>query len=227
MLLQTWTAVFAESLQNVWMGVVAYIPTLVGALLVFIIGLIVSSGFGSLVERLVGALKVDALLMRLGIGMYFERAGLRLNSGRFVGQLVYWFLFVTFLLAASDILGFVALSAFLRDILNYIPNVIVAVLIMLAAVIVANFLRGLVKASVLSARLHAAHFLGALTWWSVVVFGLLAALVQLGIATAIINTVITGLVAMVALAGGIAFGLGGKDYAAHLLERLREHTEGK
>ena len=77
------------------------------------------------------------------------------------------------------------------------------------------------------ARLHAAHFLGALTWWAVIVFGLLTAFVQLGIATPINNTVITGLIAMVALAGGIAFGLGGKDYAAHLLGRLREQTEWK
>lgn len=227
MLIRTWTGVFAESLQNLWLGAVDFIPTLVGALVIFIVGLIVSSGLGTLVERLVGTLKVDALLMRLGVGTYFERAGLRLNSGRFVGQLVYWFIFIAFLLAASDILGFAALSGFLKDVLNYIPNIIIAVLIMLASVVVGNFLKGLVMASVMSARLHAAHFLGALTWWAVIVFGLLTAFVQLGIAPSIINTIITGLIAMVALAGGIAFGLGGKDYAAHLLGRLREQTEGK
>jgi hypothetical protein len=122
-------------------------------------------------------------------------------------------------------LGLGALSVFLRDVLAYMPNIVVAVLIMLAAVVLANLVRRVVIASVLSARLHAAHFLGTLAWWSLVVFGILAALVQLDIAVAIINTVITGIIAMIALAGGIAFGLGGRDYAAHLLKKLQEQTE--
>ena len=88
----------------------------------------------------------------------------------------------------------------------------------------AKFLKGLTTASVLSARLHAAKALGALTWWSVFVFGLLTALLQLGIAVSIINTLITGLIAMLAIAGGLAFGLGGKEYASYLVNRLREET---
>jgi len=92
-------------------------------------------------------------------------------------------------------------------------------------VVLGNVTKRVVVASVLSARLHAAHFLGTLSWWAVVVFGLLAALVQLNIATAIIQSLITGFIAMLALAGGLAFGLGGKEYAAHLLEKLRENTE--
>ena len=129
------------------------------------------------------------------------------------------------MLAASDILGFYSLSNFLKEVLLYIPNVIVAVLIMLAAVVIANALRHVVRASVKGAQLHASNFLGSLTWWAMVVFGFLAALSQLGIATAIVNSIVTGFVAMLALAGGIAFGLGGKDYAASLVNRLREHTE--
>jgi hypothetical protein len=75
--------------------------------------------------------------------------------------------------------------------------------------------------------LHAAGFLGTLTWWAVVFFGFFAALSQLGVAVALINSLVTGFVAMLALAGGIAFGLGGKDYAAHLLNKLRENVENR
>jgi len=153
------------------------------------------------------------------------RAGLRLNSGKFVGKLVYWFFVVVFLLAATDILRFYSLSNFLREVLLYVPNVFVAVLIMLSAVVIGNFLRHLVQASVKASRLHAAGFLGALTWWSVVVFGFFAALSQLGVAVGLINSLVTGFVAMLALAGGIAFGLGGKEYAAHLLGKLRDRVE--
>ena len=148
-----------------------------------------------------------------------------MSSGRFLGALVYWFFVVVVVLAIADVLGLGGLTIFLGEVLRYFPNVIVAVLIMLAALVVANFLRGLVRRSVMSARLHAPKFLGALTWWSVVVFGFLAALLQLGVAIQLIYTIVTGFIAMIALAGGIAFGLGGKEYASSLIERLREHTE--
>ena len=227
MIIQDWLSVIVGSLQNLWVGAIGVLGNIVGALLALIVGLIVASGLGALVERVVSLLKVDKLLSNLGVQEYFERAGLNMNSGRFVGRLVYWFLVVVFLLAATDILGFYTLSNFLREVLLYIPNVIVAVLIMLAAVVVANFMRNLVRASVKSAKLHAAPFLATLTWWAVVVFGFFAALTQLGIAVSIINSLVTGFVAMLALAGGIAFGLGGKDYAEGLVNRLREHTEGR
>jgi len=225
MFIQDWTALVINSLQELWWGAIKVLGNILGALIVFLVGLIIASGLGSLVERVVGLLKLDKVLIGLGLKEYFDRAGLSINTGKFLGKIVYWFIVIVFLLAASDILGFYALSSFLKDVVSYIPNVAVAVLIMLAALVVANFLKHLVRASVKSAKLHAAHFLGALTWWAVVVFGFLAALSQLGVAVTIINALVTGFVAMIALAGGIAFGLGGKDYAAELVSKIKEHLE--
>lgn len=225
MVFQDWTSLVVGSLQNLWIGAVAVLGNIVGALVVLIVGLIVASGLAALVERVFGLLKLDKALSKLGVEEYLGRAGLRLNSGKFVGKLVYWFFVVVFLLAATDILRFYSLSNFLREVLLYVPNVFVAVLIMLAAVVVGNFLRRLVEASVKASRLHAAGFLSALTWWAVVVFGFFAALSQLGVAVGLVNSLVTGFVAMLALAGGIAFGLGGKEYAAHLLMKFRERVE--
>jgi hypothetical protein len=226
MVIQDWVSVIVGSLQNLWVAAIGVLGDIVGALIVLIVGLIVASGLAALVERVIAAVKLDKLLTSLGIEEYFERAGLTVDSGKFLGRLVYWFLVVVFLLAATDILGLFTLSNFLRDIAAFIGrNVIGAVLIMLAAVVVGNFLRNLVKASVKSAKLHAASFLGSLTWWAVVIFGFFAALSQLGIAVSILNSIVTGFVAMLALAGGIAFGLGGKEYAMSLISKLREHTE--
>src|SRR3989344_893394 len=194
MVVQNWTDVVASSLQNLWFGMTDFIPSLVGALIVFILGLIVASGLGTLVEKVFDTIRLDSFLSRLGLMPYFERAGMRLRAAHFFGKLVYWFIVVAFLLAASDILGLFALSGFLRDILGYIPNVVAAVLVLLASVVVGNFLKKVVSASVLSARLHAAHFLGTLSWWSVVVFGFFAALVQLNIATSIIQSLVTGFI---------------------------------
>jgi hypothetical protein len=225
MVIQDWTSLIIGSLQNVWNGVVGVLANIFGAFVVLIVGLIVASGLETLVERVVALVKLDKALISLGLEEYFARAGMKVNSGKFLGKLVYWFFVIVFLLAASDILGFYSLSSFLREVLLYVPNVIVAVLIMLASVVIANFLRHLVRASVKSARLHASNFLGALTWWSVVVFGFLTALTQLGIAVQIVNTVVTGIIAMFAIAGGIAFGLGGKDYASSLIDKFRSHVE--
>jgi len=225
MLVQSWTEILVAALQNLWYGVISFLPSLIGALIVLIVGLVVASIIKMVIQKVIDALKLDSLLKRVGLGPYFERAGLQINSGKFFGLLIYWFLVIVFILVVTDILGLYGISLFLKDVLSYLPNIIVAVLIMLAAVIVANFLKSLVRASVSSAKLPGAKFLGTLAWWVVSIFGLLAALIQVGVATMLINTIVTGVVAMVALGGGIAFGLGGKDYAAHLLEKLRRETE--
>lgn len=220
MIVQNWIDVVVSSLQALWQVVVQALPSIIGALVVLIVGLIVAAVLERLVERLVYYLKVDALLRKLGVEMYLERAGMDLNAGHFIGRVIYWFVLIGFFLAASDILGFAALSGFLSDVLLYIPNVVIAALIMLVALVAANFLRGLAVASVMGARLHAAKFLGAVTWWVVMIFGFLTAAVQLNIAVSVINTVITGLIAMLALAGGLAFGLGGREAASRWISRL-------
>jgi len=225
MAVQDWVTVIVTSLQDLWGGFVDVLGGVVGALVVFLVGLIVASGIGSFVEKIVGLLKIDKLLGSLGVKEYFERAGISLNTAKFFGKATYWFLVVVFLLAASDILNFTTLSEFLRDVLLYIPNVIVAVIIMLAAIILGNFLRKLVRSSVKSAKLQGYKFLGSLTWWSIVIFGFLAAISQLGIARSLINTIVAGFVAMFDLAGGIAFGLGGKDYASYLVSKLKSHHD--
>ena len=227
MFVQTWADVITFTFQNLWTGFVLFLPNFLGALVIFFVGLVVATGIGKVVEKLVDALKLDRLLDQLGLGRLLERADMRLRSGRFLGVLVQWFFIIVTLLAVSDILKLVAFSDFLSQVLLYVPNIVIAVLIMLAGVVMAAFLAKLVRASVLAARLHSAHFLGALTKWSVLVFAFLAALSQLGVAGALVNTLIMGFVAMLALAGGLAFGLGGRDVAAAWLEKLREEISHK
>lgn len=214
-----------SSLQNLWVQTLSFLPSLIGALLVFIIGLAVASGLASLVEKLIIAIKLDNFLKKVGLEEYTKRANLELNSGYLFGEIVYWFLVLVFFSAAADILKFYVLSNFVKDILTYLPNLVVAILVMVVALIVANLMQKIVKASVMSAKVGGEGFLSSAAWWVIVTFGLLIALNQLGVAVAIINTVITGLIAMFALAGGLAFGLGGKDFAAHLLQKMKDGIE--
>ncbi len=228
MILQSWGDLVFSSLQQVWMQFASFIPALLGALIVFVILLIVAAGLGALVERVINMLKLDTLLRRAGVEQYVERAGIRLSSGRFLGQAVYWFVVIVDLLAVSGMLGLSSFAAFLMSVVSYVPHIVAAVLIVLASAVIANFLKKVVRGSVLSARLHAANFLGGLSWWAILLVGLSAGLRELGVGQIFadyIGAVLQGVVLMVALAFGLSFGLGGKEYAAHLIERFRSQSE--
>jgi len=225
MYIQDWVTTIVTSLQSLWMGLISSLGSILGALIVFVIGLIIASGIGEAIERLFGFVKLDKMLAKLGLKEIFEKSGITLNSGKFFGKLTYWFFIVVFLLAATDIVGFYTLSGFLRDILAYIPNVIVAIIILIAATLIAHFLRRVVRASIKGAGLGGEMMLGGIVWWGIMVFGIFAALDQLGVASMILNTLFIGVIAMVAVAGGIAFGLGGKDHANDLIRSIRNKVD--
>jgi len=219
--------VIYSSLENLWLSFVEFLPTFLAALIVFIIGWLIAIALGKLANRIVRTIKLDILLTKMGLKKVLARAKLKLDSGKFFDELVKWFFIIVFLMAATEILGLYQITEFLKGILYYIPNIIVAAVILLAAVIVANFLQKLVKASVEAAGLHAAGFISGITRWAVLIFGFVAALSQLGIAVTLIHTFVIGLIAMLALAGGLAFGLGGKEQAARFLEKLRKDIGGE
>ena len=227
MVLQTWGDVIVVSLQQAWGAVAGFVPLFIGAVIVFIIGWIVAVALGTLVEQVVRALKVDALLQKLELERTLERAGVRLNSGVFIGALVRWFIIIVFLLAAVNILGLSQVSDFLRQVLLYIPNVVVAALILVVALKVAEVVERASRSSVEAAGLRGSAVIGVMARWAIWIFAVVAALLQLGIATVLIQTLITGLVAMLALAFGLAFGLGGKDAASAFIERARREVSGK
>lgn len=222
MTLELWVRIIVNSLTILWDAFAGFLPSLLGAVIVFLVGWVIAAGLGKIAEQIIRAIRVDQLLDKLGIGVVIERAQMKLDSGRFIGWLVKWFFMLVFLLAASDILKLTELTSFLKDVLLYIPSIIIAVLILLAAVIVGNVLERVVVAAVSAAGAPSARFLGTTTRWAIFVFAVLAALVQLGIAPSLINTLFTGLVALLAIAGGLAFGLGGKEAAQDFLAKLRK-----
>lgn len=220
MYLQNWGDVIVASLQEVWTSVASFIPTFLGALIVFVVGWIVAVALGKVIEQVVRTLKVDHVLAQLEMEKMMERAGWKLNSGAFVGGLVKWFLIVVFLLAAANILGLNQVSDFLRDVLLYIPNVVVASLILIIAALVSETVEKVVRGSAEAAG-YRGSLVGVMTRWAIWIFAFVAVLLQLGIAATLVQTLVTGLVAALALAFGLAFGLGGKDAAAGFIDRLR------
>ena len=223
MILKTWSEVLAQSFQDLWMGVINFVPNLVVAIIIFIAGWVVGSLLGRVISQIVKSLKVDNALRSAGSEALLNRAGFRLNSGRFLGGLVKWFVIVVFLVASFDVLGLSQVNEFLQQVvLLYLPQVIVAVLILLVAALIADAMQSVVKGSAKAAEIKSANFLGNVTKWAIWVFAILMALYQLGVAAAFVQTLFTGFVVALALATGLSFGLGGKDTAARILQKMEK-----
>jgi hypothetical protein len=220
MFVENWGAVFTQSLQGVWYGIIDFVPTLIIAIIIFAVGWILASLIEKLVESLFKAFKVDAALKSAGLEDVVRRAGHNLNSGKFVGSLVKWFVIVVFLIASFDILHLSEVNMFLKDVvLSYLPQVIIAVLVLMVAVVVADAVQKLVIASARAAHVKSAVVLGKLAKWAIWIFAILTALYHLGIAPALVQTLFMGIVVAAALAAGLAFGLGGKEVAGRMLEK--------
>jgi hypothetical protein len=217
--------IIRTSLITLWSGVAGFLPRLIAALIVFLIGWLVAVLLGRLVYHVVRVLRVDDALRKVGFKTAWEKSGFKLNSALFFYELIKWFFIIVFLMAATNILGLNQVSAFLETVVFYIPNVIVAAVILLIGIIIAKFLEGTVQASVKAAGLASGNFLGAIAKWSVFVFSFLVALSQLEVAGDIIRIIIVGLVAAGALAIGLSFGLGGVKHAEELLKDLRKKIE--
>jgi len=222
MVLQTWADVTILAFQNIWQGFISALPNILGALIIFFVGWAIAVGLQKLVTQILKAIKIDQLLDKVGASEAVEKAGLKLDVANWIGFLVKWFLVFVFLLAATDILGLQDISAFLRSVLFYIPNIVVAAVILVVAVWFAALLQKLTVASISASRIKIASFVGVIVKWAVLIFALFAALMQLGVAPGLLQTLVTGLIAMLAIAGGLAFGLGGKEQAAKFLDKIKD-----
>jgi len=221
MFIQTWGGAFNESLLNLWYGFMSFVPSLLGAVILFIIGWVVGSVIGKAIAQVVSALKVDKLFESAGASDLMNRAGLKLNVGGFIGAVVKWFIVVVFLMASLEIMGLTQVNDFLREaVLFYLPKVIIAALVLVIATVISGAMQKLVEASAKAANIRSANMLGSITRYAIWTFAFIIALSELGIATAFMQILFTGLVAALAIAGGLAFGLGGKDAASRAVDRF-------
>ena len=220
--LLTWGDVVQAAFQDVWLGFVSFLPKLIGAVIVFLIGVLIAGALKKVVVRLAVWLKLEYLAEKLELKSSLQKIGIQLSVGELLGWIVKWFIIIAALLAATDILEWSQLTDFIKQALLYVPNVMIAVLILLAGTLLANFVRNIVHRAVVAARLESAEFLAGIARWAIFLFSLLAALSQLQVAPSMIQPLFAGLVAMLALAAGLAFGLGGKEQASRFLDRLRK-----
>src|SRR5579864_1482071 len=166
MLFNTYSDALVGSFQGLWPAVLDVGIRLVAAIIIFIIGWLVGMFIGKLIEQAFKALKVDNALRSAGVENALNRGGILLNSGAFVGGLVKWFIIVVFLIASFQVLGLTQVTVFLEQVVvTYLPQVIVAVLILVVAVVVGDTMQKIVKASAASAHIRSSNLLGTITKW--------------------------------------------------------------
>lgn len=227
MILSDWGMTLQQSFNNLLWATVNFLPNLVLAIIIFIIGWFLGVLVGRVIAQAVRAIKVDHALKSAGVEEVVNRAGWTLNSGEFIGALVKWFIIIVFLLAALSAMGLTSVTLFLQlGLLPYLARVIVAVLIIAIAAVVAEFAQSVVTGSARAAGVTSAGFAGTVAKWAIWIFAILAALDQLGV-TPFVQTIFTGVVVALSIAFGLAFGLGGQEAAARFIERTRGDINGR
>lgn len=221
MVIGTSTAAFNASFDTMWQNVVTAVPTFLVALVVFSLGLLVASALGTVARKVIRMTKLDMVIEKAASIIRLQTLGYKLDIAKMVGMLVEWFFAIVTLLTVADILHLTQVTTFLRSVALYIPNVLVAVLVLGLGLVLARFVGQLVERGVKSSRMPAsAGTLAMIAEWSVVVFAFMVSLTQLGIASRLVEIMFTGLVFGLSVAFGLAFGLGGKEKAREWLEKV-------
>ena len=222
-MVENWSGITLLALQDFWQGFLNFMPRLVGAIIILLIGWFIADWIGKLVTEILRRLKFDRIFERTQWQDALEKADFKVSISHFFGEIVQWILVIVFLLAAVEILGSYQFVVVLNKVVNWLPNLIVAVAIFVAAVIIADFAKKIIQAVVEKAKVAHSELISSVVQWSIWVFALFAILIQLGIARELIQILFTGLIALIVISSGIAFGLGGKDLARDVLDGLRNN----
>jgi small-conductance mechanosensitive channel len=202
-----------QPLQDAIGVFVSYIPQLIGALVILIVGYVIAKVLQAIVGRVLEAVGFDSWMERGGIKQFFDRAQTNQTPHSILGLLVFWFVFIIAITMAADALGIPQVSAVLGQLIAYIPSIIAAILILILAALLANFLAGIVRGATGS------DMLSSVARYAIIVYAAFAALTQLGIAVQLTANTFLIVLGAVALAAAIAFGIGGTDVAREILQR--------
>ncbi len=221
-LLVTWGSLVLTPLKELGLQIMGFLPLVITALIVLMVGMIIIRALTTVTEQVLSLLKVDHMLKSIGVTDELKKLGITISLTKLLTKIVQIFLVLVLLVVVIDILGIQQLNDFINQILAYIPNVFVAIVILAFGMAIGKIVQDVSVHGTSSLNLSKkqAGTLGQIANAAIIIFSLMAALVQLGIAQSLIETFFTGVVAMFAIAGGIAFGLGGKDRAGKLLDKI-------
>lgn len=211
-------SVLVNTLNNSVATIISFIPRFLSGFIILLIGIIIATFLRQIVREGLKLIKFESFLKRYGVPESKEAA----DWSTILSELVRWFIIIVFLVPAAQVWGLGKFVDVLNNLLLYLPNVLIAVLLLLVGFVVSKLVYDLILASLRGLSRESARSIAMVGRWAVLIFVFLVVLNQLGIASDLIRILFSGIVALVAIAGGLAFGLGGKDAAKELIDRLRK-----
>jgi hypothetical protein len=215
-----WQSLIITPIREMLTKILGYLPTLLGALLILIVGWIVAKIIKRLIETLLKAVRFDALADKAGITGILKKGNLKITAGELISGLVYWLVIIMVLVMVVNALGLPKASDVLASLFAYVPNVIAALFVLVVAMFLASFVSGIVQTAAGNANLPRPELYAGVSRWAIIIFAVTIALGELGIATLLVTTTFNIILGGVCLALALAFGLGGKDTAAKYLDDL-------
>jgi hypothetical protein len=210
---------------------IAFIANLILAMVVFIIGYLISVGIGRVITEILKSVKFNRLFEKEGWKKALQRANIDVNPSEFIGAIFKWVFVIVSLVIAVDILKLTTFAGFLASVLNYVPNVIVAVLIFVVAIIISDIVEKIVRLAVERMKVGYGYVASSIVKWAIWVFTIFLILDQLLPSSLLIKTLYTsivyGIVGALALGIGLAIGLGGKDTAAKIIADMHKKIEDR
>jgi ABC-type multidrug transport system fused ATPase/permease subunit len=212
------TAIF-NALANAVNLILTFIPRLLGFLVILGVGLLVAWLVSKALTAILRRVGFDRMANRIGVSRFEQRMGVSLDPAGVLGKIVYWFIVLIFLVPAADALGLPTVSSTLNTLVTYIPNVFVAILVLFLGTLLATFVADLVRGATATARVGNPGLFANLARWSIIGFAALIAFNQLQIGQSLVNILFIAIMGGLALAFGLAFGLGGREFAQRWLAR--------
>ncbi len=214
-----WGTSIITSFTNAITLVFAFIPKLLGFLIILLIGWFIARALESGVTWLLRKVGFDTMANRIGLTRLQQQMNLKMDAASLLGKIVFWFVFLIFLVSAVDALGLTAISTLLGQVIGYIPNVFVAIVILFLGTLAATVVADLVKGATSRTSIGNPNVFANIARYAILGFVALIALEQLQIAPALIQILFTAIVGALALAFGLSFGLGGREAAQRWLAR--------
>ena len=220
-----WGQALLTSVATALAILLSSIPKIIGFLVILIIGWFIASAVAAAVSAILRAVRFNDLARRSGFADFVEKMGIRKDAAGVLADLAKWFIRLIVLVSAFDALGLPAVSQVLEQLLLWLPNLVVALVILVLAGLAANALASLVRGATAESGLGNPDLLATIARVAVWAFAIVIAVNQIGIATTLVNTLFMAVVGSVALATGLAFGLGGRDTAAQIVRGWYERSQ--
>lgn len=216
----------SDAFVEVWAAFMTFLPMVIASLFIITIGIFIARLLGDTITKLLTVLKVNEGLSAIGAQDLADKGGVKLSVHTWVGACVRWFVQIVFFIAALNVLGMYTVTYFLEDMVyGFLPKLLVAVLIMVAAGVAGEWARKAIEKGVTRMGSVSPGLLGTGAEWAIIIFALFAALSELGIAEDLIRILFSGIVVALSLALGLSFGIGGQHAAADLIEEVKQKTK--